>query len=241
MWPLLIIAGSMLAKHMASEQAQKRQTSMQGAMESYQRSKAQQNESAINNLVSQQTPAARSSELHNIDAARQQSMQGAVDAARTASPVTQAAGTTGGDFARASESAATRVADRTKKAIEQLGLMGAPGEQAIASGTRFGRAAGNVDANNSAIGNVGAGFMRDINLVRPNPTLNLLGDAGMAVGGAMLGGAGGAAAGGGASMVNNAQGFEDASGNLYSDATTVQDANIQRQLAMKRAMTQWGR
>jgi hypothetical protein len=57
-------------------------------------------------------------------------------------------------------------------------MMGAPGEQGVASGIRFGRTAGNVDANNIAIGNVGDAYMRDINNVKPNPLLSLAGDAG---------------------------------------------------------------
>lgn len=230
----------MFAKHMANKEAARRQNSLQQVMQNYQRSKAQENESAINQLVNQQTPAARKTELQNIDTSRQQSMGATVDAARAASPVTQPAGAVGGDYSNASQAAAMRVADRTKKAIEQLGTMGAPGEQAISSGVRFGRAAGNVDANNAAIGNVGSGYMRDINLVRPNQTLSLLGDIGLAVGGGALGGMGGAAAGAAASTVNNGQGFTDASDNLYSGATTEQDARIQRQLAMRRTMAQWG-
>jgi hypothetical protein len=189
MWPALaIIAASMFAKHMANQGAVDRQNQLQQAMATYQRSRALQNEAATKALISQQTPDARATELKNIDTSRQASMQGTVDTARAASPVTQAAGTnTSGDYQRASTAAADTVAARTKKAIEQLGLMGAPGEQGIASGIRFGRAAGDVDAGNAAIANVGAGYMRDISNVRPNPWLSMAGDIGMGVGGGMAG------------------------------------------------------
>lgn len=195
MWPALaIIAASMFAKHMANSDAQDRQSQLQRSMEAYQRSKAQQNEAAINGLVSQQTPDARGKELQSINDSRQQSMQGSVDAARLASPITQVAGASASpDYQKASAAAADSVAARTKRAIEQLGTMGAPGEQGIASGIRFGRSAGTVDAGNSAIANVGAGYMRDINNVHPDPFLTMAGDVGMGVGtGMAMGGAEGA-------------------------------------------------
>jgi hypothetical protein len=68
-------------------------------------------------------------------------MTGTVDQARAASPVTAPAGASA-DYQKASTAAADTVAARTKRAIEQLGTMGAPGEAGIASGLRFGRAAG---------------------------------------------------------------------------------------------------
>jgi hypothetical protein len=67
--------------------------SLRGGMEQYQRGKAQENEAAINQLMSKQTAPARAAELANIDASREASMRGAVDQARAASPVTQVAGT----------------------------------------------------------------------------------------------------------------------------------------------------
>jgi hypothetical protein len=188
MWPLAIIAGSMLAKHMANKDVARRQNGLQQAMQNYQLQKARENETAINGLVDQQTPAKRAQELADIQGSRQGSMQSTVDQVRAASPVTVAAGASSSpDYQQASSAAAERVSDRTARAIKQLGVMGAPGEQRIASGIRFGRSAGTVDAGNQAIANVGAGYMRDIDNVKPNPWLTMLGEGGMAAGGAMLG------------------------------------------------------
>lgn len=193
---LLILAAGMAAKYMANKGAQDRAQSLQQAMESYQRTKAQQNEAAINQMVAKQTPQARSDELQSIQGSREQSMQDTLSAARAASPVTPAAGATASsDYQKASSTAADLVSARAKRAIEQLGVMGAPGEEGIASGIRFGRAAGAVDAGNNAIANVGAGYGRDINNVQPDPFLSTLGDIGITAGGTMMGGAGGAFAG----------------------------------------------
>jgi len=187
---IAILLASMAAKYYANHEADQRAKQLQQAMEAYQRGRAQQNEAAINKLVDDQTPQKRAQDLAGTQASRDLSMQSTVDAARAASPVQAPAGTSASaDYQKSSAAAADTVAARTKRAIEQLGVMGAPGEQALASGIRFGRAAGNVDAGNQAISNVGAGYMRDIDNVRPDPYLSLLGDVGMAYGGGVVGSA----------------------------------------------------
>lgn len=189
---LMLLAG-MAAKGYANHEADARAKSLQQAMETYQRTRAQQNEAAIGKLVDAQTPEKRAQDLQTTQASREQSMQSTIDAARAVSPVqAPAAGTNvSSDYERASTAAADTVAARTKRAIEQLGIMGAPGEQALTSGMRYGRAAGTVDAGNNAIASVGQGYMRDIDNVTPNPYLSLIGDAAMSYGGGILGSAAG--------------------------------------------------
>lgn len=192
MWPLIIGA---ITKYAANADAQNRQAKLQQAMRAYQLQQAGGNERAIQGLLDQQTPAARGAELQGIQASRATSMQGAVDAARAASPVTAVAGTnTSQDYQKASAAAADTVADRTKRAIQQMSIMGAPGEQGMKFGMRFGRAAGDVDAGNAAIGNVGNAYMNSIRNTVPNPALSMAGDGLMAYGGATLGTGGAATA-----------------------------------------------
>jgi hypothetical protein len=126
------------------------------------------------------------------------------------------------DRTQATTAAAGTVAERTRKVIEQMSRMGAPGEQGVAQGKRFGQAASVVQGANDAIGNVGNAYQGDINRVQANPFLKLAGTMATAFGtGGLAGsmGAGAAAAGAGAA-VNNGQGYEDASGNQYNPATT---------------------
>lgn len=208
MWPLII---GMLAKYAATSAAQSRQAKLQEAMRSYQMQQAAGNEQAIRGLMDQQTPAARGGELQNIQASRSTSMQGAVDAARSAAPTTTVAGANASpDYQKASAVAADTVANRTKRAIQQLSVMGAPGEQGLQSGLRFGRAAGKVDAGNMAIGNVGNAYVNAIRNTVPNPALSMAGDALMAYG------SGGTSAAGGAMMGAGNDGsytYEDSAGN----------------------------
>ncbi len=243
MWPqLLVLAASAFLKYQNDKAADNRRKSFANAMEAFQRGKAKQTEEATEGLLKKQTPEARGTELADLTGARERSLRDTVGAAQAFdAPV--AAGKQSGDFARTQEAQAQSVSERTKRAIEQLARMGAPGEQQRAHQLRFGRAAGVVDASNSASENVGRRYMTDISNVRANPFLNLVSQIGM---GWALGGAGGAAtAGATGAAANNGQGYEDSSGNLYNENTTnanqsAQDARIRRQMQQQRAFSLWG-
>lgn len=210
------MAASAFLKHQANEEASEKRESRRQSMEAYQRSKANDTKLATDQLLHKQKPKERGEELQTITGDREQSLRDTVGAAQ-AFDAPQIAGKLGGDYKATQEANALRVAEKTRRAIEQLATMGAPGEQAQAFGRRFGKAAGDVDANNRASENVGRGYLDDISRVQPDPTMMMLGDIGMAVG-SNMGGADGA------SIANNGQGWEDAAGNLYSDNVTRQRA-----------------
>lgn len=214
---LAVLAASAFAKFAANEEAAERREAYRRRMEAYQRTKARDTERATEALVSKQTPEARGAELKDITVDREQSLRDTVGAAQ-AFDAPAIAGKLGSDYSAAQEATAGRIAERTRRAIEQLATMGAPQEQAEAFGRRFGRAASEVDANNRASRNVGEGYLKDIESVQPDPFLSLAADAGMAVGSSGL-----FEGGVDASVANNGQGWEDAAGNLYSD-------NVVRQL-----------
>jgi len=245
MWPaLLVLAASAFLKYQNDRQARKRQERFAGAMEAFQRKKSDESMAATEELVKKQTPDARAGELAEATRAREQSLRDTVGAAQ-AFDAPGIAGKLSSDYRAAQEKEAESISARTRRAIEQLARMGAPGEQQLKHQLRFGKAAGVVDASNAASDAVGRRYMTDISNVRPNPFIDLVSQVGMGVGGYMAGGAGGAAASG--------QGFEDAAGNLYDpdaalvaqDASTraasathaeaAQDARIRRQIAMKKA------
>lgn len=192
---LLIIASSFGAKYYADQQAQDRQQALANAMRNYQQIKARNTEQAINNLVSQQTPTARTTDMNQAIADRVASSNNLVSQVAASNP-SQIEGKLSNDYKQSQASTADSVAAKTKRAIEQLATMGAPGDVQSQFGIRFGRAAGNVDANNAAIDRVGQAYRTDISNVRPDPLLSTLGDVGLAVGGAM--GAPAAASGAGA-------------------------------------------
>lgn len=238
MWPgLIILAASALLKNRNDRAALKRQQNLAGAMHAYQRGKSDEAMAATEELISKQTPLARGTELSQVTRDRERSLRDTVGAAQ-AFEAPASTGKLSADFRAAQEKEATSIAERTRRAIEQLASMGAPAEQQLKHQLRYGKAAGTVDSANDAMESVGRAYAADIDNVRPNRFVDMASRIGMGVGGAMLGGAAGTGA---ALSANNGQGYEDASGNLYdSSVTTPQDERIRRELQMKRAFGLWG-
>lgn len=240
MWPaLLVLAASAFLKYQNDRAARERQKRFAGAMETFQRKKSDESMAATEELVKKQTPEARGTELADVTRAREQSLRDTVGAAQ-AFDAPGVAGKHSADYQAAREREAASVAERTRRAIAQLAATGAPGEQQLKHQLRFGKAAGTVDAANSASDAVGRRYMTDISNVHPNPFINLASQIGMAYGGAMLGGAGGAAAASGASsMGTDSSGhytYEDSAGNTQRSAIPYQ-----RRQALNRGFTLWGR
>lgn len=238
---LVILAGSQFLKYQADADARDRRDSIRRAMEAYQRTKTRESQAATEGLLARETPKARGEELQQLTDDRARSMRDSVGAAQ-AFDVAPIAGKHSTDYAAARQAEAERVAERTRRAIEQLAAMGAPGEQNFKNGLRFGRAATTVDSANDAMDRVGRAYLTDIENVRADPMLSMLGNAGTAIGSSMLSRAGAVAAENAAldSGANNGQGYEDAAGNLYNEGVTTRpDVRIQRQL--QRTFSLWGR
>lgn len=217
----LLLAGMALSRY-ADTEAEARRHKLMMAMRAYGRGQAQVGQAATENLLAQQTPQARSTELAAVTADRAKSLGDTVAAAQVSNPA-PLAGKVSGDYQRSQEAAANTVAERTRRAIEQLSSMGAPGEQGLKSGIRFGRAASVVDSSNSAIGNMNNAYMGDIRNTVPNPALKLAGSGLMAYGASSMGAGGTAAAA-----------PEQLSGPGYDDPTTT-GAKV------RRAFSLWGR
>jgi hypothetical protein len=169
---LAVIAASALLKHHAIADAQRRQENIRRSMEQYQRSKAAETTAATEALIDKQTPAARAQEMADVTNERQQSLKDTVGAVQGLSTATPVAGKLSGDFKSTEEANAGRIAERTRRAIEQMATMGAPSEQQQRFGIRFGRAAGTVDAGNRASANVGDAYLKDVANVQPNRWAN---------------------------------------------------------------------
>jgi hypothetical protein len=239
MWPLIILAASAAVKRINEQDALRRKQKLANAMADYQRSKSAESMGATEELIKKQTPEARATELADLTLDREKSLRDTVGAAQ-ASDAQAAAGKQSSDFSAAQEREANTRSQRLKRAIEQLAITGAPGEQALKSSQRFGRAAGVVDAANRASDYVGRNYLTDIDNTVPNPGWQLLGDVGMAVGGGMLGaGAGvGAEAGSAAAMGADSAGhftYEDSAGNTQRSSIPYQ-----RQQKLKRGFSLWG-
>lgn len=186
MWPLIVLAASAFLNAKNQSDARDRQNQFANAMQQYQLSKAREQTAATQQYLTKETPQARAGELDVLTAERAKSLTDTVAAAQpTNAP--RIAGKLSGDYQASQDAAAERVADRNRRAIANLSVMGAPAAQELGTGLRFGRAAGTVDAASQASANVGRGYGVDIGNVHPNPYLDVISRIGMAVGGAGLG------------------------------------------------------
>lgn len=239
---LIVLAASALAKHANDQEALHRQEQIRQAMEAYQKGKSRQAVAATEEVLKKQTPEERGTELNQVTGDREKSLRETVGAAQAFdAPAT--AGAYSDSYRAAQEKEASTIAERTRRAIVQLATMGAPGEQRQKQQLRFGKAAGDVDAANSASANVGQAYLTDINNVRPSPIVDLASQVGMAVGSGMMASPGSAATTGASSadaMGADSAGhftYEDSVGNTQRSAIPYQ----QRQQQMRRGFSLWGR
>ena len=181
----MMVGAQLLSSSMksdANDAATNRKRQFSDAIQAYQTGKAKESQAATDLYLKSQTPDARGTELNQVTDLGKDSLTKSVGAAQAFdAPATAAA--TGGNYERASEAAADRVATRTKKAIEQLAAMRAPGEQKIRQGIRYGVTAGKVDSANKASAAAGAAGSSDINSVVPNGDDLMLADIVSGVGG----------------------------------------------------------
>lgn len=212
--PLLIGLGVSRA---ADQEAETRRQKLLDAMQAYQVDKAQKGQAEIQQLIATQRPDVRKAELDKITAARADSLASSVQAVQPTNPA-PIAGKLSSDYQKSQEGTASTVAERTRRAIEQMSIMGAPGERDFANSVRFGHTAADVDSANTAINNVGQAYQTSMRNTVPNPWLKLAGQVMMAYGSAKLGANGDPGVGTGI----DSGPYEDASGNLYNNGAPSQ-------------------
>lgn len=171
-----IAVAAAVASAVMSQQAQsgmeKRQKKLAEAMSNYQLSKSQESQAAIKGFTDTIQPDAKAAERTDINAELEQGLDSSVGAVRKFEAPQQIAGKVSDDFTQRTASNQGTVADRIRRAVQQLSIIGTPAEQGLRESRRLGVAAGTVDGANSAANNVGAAYMRGIQLQRPNPALS---------------------------------------------------------------------
>lgn len=213
-FPIALILG-LAAQGIATREADEKKKKLLDAMEAYNVGKAKKSEAAIGEMIASQRPEARTADLDQSIAERAASLGSAVENVRATNPA-PIAGKLSQDYEKSQESTARSIDERTRRAIEQLSVIGAPGERAFNNALKFGKTAGDVDSANAAIRNVGGAYMTSIGNTVPNPYMLAAGSALTAYGAGSLGG--GTDVGTGIDSGN----VEDASGNLYNGGAISQ-------------------
>lgn len=181
------LAAGTVINHKAEQDAADRRRRLQQAMEAYQMIQAGKSRAASEKVIETQTPDRRAADMAAAEAARSDDLNSTVDRVKVfdASPI---AGNVSTDYREAQAAAAERVAERTRRAIEQMATIGAPEEVGLQHRLRLGRASGEVDAANKASANVGNAYLQEINNTLPDWRRKLMGNTFLAVGSSGLGG-----------------------------------------------------
>lgn len=166
---LWLALGSAAVSESSNRDVADRQKKIIEAMRQYQVGKATQGRKAISDYLDTVTPEARIAGKNAATSELEQGLKQSVDATKSYETPSNFSGKVSDSYKTrlASDTAAT--GDRISRAMKQLAIIGTPAEQQQSQGIRFGRAATDVDAANSAIRGVSPAYMGAISRVRPNP------------------------------------------------------------------------
>lgn len=185
---LWLALGSAALSESSNRDVSDRQQKIIEAMRQYQVGKAQQGQKAISTYLDTITPEKRIAEKNAATGELAQGLRQSVDATKAYETPQNFAGKVSEAYKNRATADTAATSDRISRAMQQLAVIGTPQEQQLSQGIRFGRAATDVDAANSAIRGVTPAYMGAISRVRPNPWDSFFSQA--------LGGASNAYAGG---------------------------------------------
>lgn len=188
---IALTVASTALQGMQQRSVEKRQRNLADAMGAYRAQKAGEGRAAINQFLDTIQPGAKDSERTAIVKELEGSLSDSVGAVRRFEAPQNIAGKVSPDYEARRASNDQTLTETLKRAIGQLSVIGAPGQQGMREATRYGRTAGEVDAANTASNNVSAHYMQGIQSQAPNPFLSLASQLaqGASFGRAMLGGA----------------------------------------------------
>lgn len=170
---IAMMAGSTIMQGMAQRSAEKRQKSLSDAMTVYRMQKAGESQEQISKFLETIQPGAKEGERAQVIDELSQGLSDSVGAVRKFEAPQQIAGKVSDDYLnrRASNDAST--GETIKRAIEQLSVIGAPGQTDMREARRYGQAATGVQSANQAANNVSGYYQQAIGNVRPDPFLSL--------------------------------------------------------------------
>lgn len=165
---ILLALGSAAVKARSDYSVNKRQKQIADAMEQYQVGKAAKGREDLTKYLDTITPEARVAEKNAITAELERGQAESVAATKAYETPNNFSGKVSDQYAKRVASGSAMNADRIGRIMKQLSVIGTPVEQQLAQGIRFGRAATDVDAANTAIRGVTPAYMGSISRVRPS-------------------------------------------------------------------------
>lgn len=165
---LLALGGAAVGEY-SNRDVANRQKKIIDAMRQFQVGKAQQGQRAISDYLDTITPEKRIAEKNAATSELEQGLRQSVGATQAYETPQNFAGKLSESYKTRAAEGSAATAERIGRAMKQLAVIGTPQEQQQTQGIRFGRAATDVDAANSAIRGVTPAYEGAISRVRPNP------------------------------------------------------------------------
>lgn len=165
---ILLALGSAAVKARSDYDVNKRQKQIIDAMQQYQTGKAAKGREDITKYLDTVTPEARVAEKNAATAELERGQAQSVAATKAYETPSNFSGKVSDQYTNRVASQSALNADRIGRIMKQLSVIGTPAEQQLSQGIRFGRAATDVDAANSAIRGVTPAYMGSISRVRPS-------------------------------------------------------------------------
>lgn len=160
-------AGGTLLRGQAAADAADRRAVLTKALGAYQTGNAKKSTALTGKYIEGATPEARAAALSAAENEARTGYERTIGASGAQDrPV---AGKLSEQYSTAQSASADAISRRTKAIIENLSKMRAPGVAGAAEARRYGLAAGDVDALNSANENVGRAFGSDVENVQASP------------------------------------------------------------------------
>lgn len=184
--PLGLQAGGAVMKGIASNDADMRRQKLLDAMGSYQRGNASKAMDTTGKFIEGSTPEARAQAANDAEAQAKAGFDRTVGAASAFENNGAVSGNLSDQFKAKSAESADAASKRNAMLIANLSKMRAPGIAGAAEARRYGRAAGDVSALNSANANVGGAFQTDMQNVQESPWAGVGGNALTGVGQGLL-------------------------------------------------------
>lgn len=169
-------AGGGLLKVNAAQDAAARRQKLVDAMAAYQTGNAKKSMDVTGKFIEGDTPDARAAALNQAEADNKTGYDKTVGAVQAFEQPGGVSGNISPEYTKAQADSATAGAARTKMLVENLAKMRAPGVAGATEARRYGKAAGDVGALNSANANVGNAYHTDISNVQENPWASVGGD-----------------------------------------------------------------
>lgn len=168
MGAMALALGSAAVSEMSNRDVASRQKRIIDAMQQYQVGKAGKGREGITKYLDTITPQARVAEKNAATAELEKGLGESVAATKAYETPSNFSGKVSDQYTNRVASNAAANTDKIGRIMKQLAVIGTPQEQQLSQGIRFGRAATDVDAANSAIRGVTPAYMGAISRVRPN-------------------------------------------------------------------------